>query len=431
MVIFLIPLLVFINACSSVDLAKKDDYQPSINYFREGDFKNAKSEFPKKETNGFITNSEKLYLDFISGDPNPSLLLKQAEELDLRQVIFLSEEAKRFFYKETQDGYYPAEHEVIFFHLLMAYSFAKKNQKEPACVETRRSSEYLENSFDGNREKFDSGGVRLLLASLWIYCEEWEHAKVDLRVAGKILKNKSLKKLSDSDLPPKNIYLTLLGDGPEVEWNGELNKVNFVNETFDNAKLFIGDNHFEQPFQASDTNSSWYLRHQERDKKIRKILSESRYMTKAIGATTEAIVHKTTTAVASGAAIVGGVVLGAVIIGGSIYLIVQAGSACGSNCGEIFVFLMSVGWLAGEEIVKFGKNLFIKENKKADENLKEVLDISKTYRFVRFLPERIDFAYSNENLNVYEKNLGLINDKKPFVILENGSSKIHLYQWTP
>jgi hypothetical protein len=431
LVIFLIPLLVFINACSSVDLAKKEDYNASIQYFRESDYMSAKSQFPKKENNGFITNSEKLYLDFISGDPNPSLLLKQAEELDLRQVIFLSEEAKKFFYKETQDGYYPAEHEVIFFHLLMAYSFAKQNQKEPACVETRRASEYLEGSFDGSREKFDSGGLRLLLASLWIYCDEWEHAKVDLRVAGKLLNNKSLKKLSETDLPPKNVYLSLLGDGPDVEWNGELNKVSFMNETYDNSKLFIGDDHFEQPFQASSTSSSWYQRHQERDKKIRKILSESKYMTKAIGATTEAIVHKTTTAVASGATIVGGFVLGAVIVGGSIYLIIQAGSACGSNCGEIFVFLMSAGWLAGEKIVNFGKKLFVKENKKADENLKEVLDISKTYRFVRFLPERIDFAYSNENLNVLEKNLGLTNNKKAFLTLDNGSSKIHLYQWTP
>ncbi|MCB9806294.1 hypothetical protein H6775_04035, partial [Candidatus Nomurabacteria bacterium] len=227
----IIILLFFLNlvACSSQQMALKSDYQESLASYRRGDYEQAKKEFPNKEKKGFITSTEKLMLDLVGGEPQPYLYLDLAKNLEKRQVTYVSQEAANFFYMETEEGYYPAEHEVISFHILLGYAFAKRNLPEEACVEARRASEYLEGSYDNQRSEFDDPALRLWLAGLFTYCGEWEHAKVDLRVAAKQLANPQLKALSLQDKPPAHIYLALLGDGPEVQPKNNSNGSNINN----------------------------------------------------------------------------------------------------------------------------------------------------------------------------------------------------------
>ena len=53
-------------------------------------------------------------------------------------------------YKETEDGYFPAEHELIVFHLVTALAFIQKSRCADALVEARRAGRYLEIWLDAN-----------------------------------------------------------------------------------------------------------------------------------------------------------------------------------------------------------------------------------------------------------------------------------------
>lgn len=428
-----------LTACGTHQLALKKDYQVSQQAYREGKYYLAKENFPKKEADGFITSTEKLYIDLLHSEPQPEKLLQFTRDLEKRQVIYVTQEATNFFYRETEDGYYPSEHEVITFHILMGYAFAKMKKKESACVEARRASEYLESAFDDRRKTFDDPGLRLWLAGLFTYCSEWEQAKVDLRVAANQLHNNKLLQLSQRELPPQHLHIALLGDGPEVHWQGntqsvlpeKIDKVSFDVEKFENVNVQLVTDTQKTDFAATTGTEAWYLRHQQRNTEIREILNQSKYMVKALGASTQATLHKTGAALVSGAAMTGGILLAGVLIGGSIYLVVQLGASCGSECGKFVVLVAGVGWVAGKALFNQGKKFFKRENKKANENLDNDLDISKNYRYVRFLPEKILFTSSEEPAQVEENIMGVKSLYSPFLTLKNDNSEIHLYQWTP
>ncbi|MCB0355749.1 MAG: hypothetical protein KDD58_07535 [Bdellovibrionales bacterium] len=433
-----ILLFLILCACGSHKLALKSDYEPALNFYENGEYTKARKALPQKEKGGFIYSTENLMIDLIHGQPEPEKLLPLAKNLEQRQVTYVTNEAENFFYRETEEGYFPAEHEVIAFHILLGYAFAKNNNKEAACIEARRAGEYLESAFDDRRGRFDHPGMRMWLAGLFTYCNEWEHAKVDLRVAAKQLVNLELEKISELNEPPKHLHLALIGDGPNIKWVGDnsdqlfdLDKVEFKSNLYSEINLSLLDGDSKNNFIASAPSEAWYLRHQERNTAIREILDKSKYMVMAIGASSQAVLHKTGAALASGAMITGGVVLATVIIGGTVYLLIQLGGNCGSGCGELLALVGTIGWAAGETLMDHGKKLFITENHKANKNLKEDLDISKTYRFVRFLPDKIALGVSDTMAQLEQENLGFKSTKKPFLTLENKGRFVHLYQWTP
>lgn len=93
--------------------------------FRNGNYEEALQELPKKETGGFITTLEKNWIGFWDGRSNPEALKKLSHSFDQRKYISVSREASYFFFQESEEGYIPAEHEMVVLHLVTAMSFYK------------------------------------------------------------------------------------------------------------------------------------------------------------------------------------------------------------------------------------------------------------------------------------------------------------------
>jgi len=214
----LILISVFFTSCTSftkADLARRDDYLPSMYYFSQGDVHASKNAFPVKENQGFITSVEKGWLGFLAGHSDPDALRRVSDDLESKKTFKIRKEAQSYFYKESTDTYFPAEHEVIVTHLALGFSYLQKNDYTAAAVEAKKAAFYLQSGFnqDGN---FDYAGLRILLATLWAACGKWESAQVDLRVVGKMSPELMwAKKISQSVKPPKkNISCGALWGGP-------------------------------------------------------------------------------------------------------------------------------------------------------------------------------------------------------------------------
>ena len=167
------------------DMMQKKDYAPVRAAHAAGKPERALANYPEKEVGGFITTVEKGWLHLLAGSENIDELRAISNDLEARQTLRISEATTSFFYKETEEGYYPAEHEAIALHLILSTQYARLGKREQARIEVARASRYLEQQYGPNRI-FDDPFLRLWSAALWTYCGEWGHAQVDLRVAAKL-----------------------------------------------------------------------------------------------------------------------------------------------------------------------------------------------------------------------------------------------------
>ncbi|PJZ79045.1 hypothetical protein CH365_02145 [Leptospira neocaledonica] len=377
-------------SCSS--LLKREDYIPTKKEWSNGNPKSALDHFPSGEKGSLITVLEKAIIGLFTQEKDFSRLQDLAEENKSRLRFSASRELRSFFYSETPEGYYASEAEVIFLHILLGFYHAKKEQYEEALVEARYASNLLNGEWSAEGQ-FDDPNLRILLASLWIACGEWQEAKIDLRAALKLSPKSSwLRQYAFSDQSPKNIFLIFGGPGPEPFMDPETN-LNFVRGlrklgfkfTGERSELSWSDLDGNQDkLYLSPSTQNWYQRHLDRDNSIHEIIDDSKYFQLVTVSTTKQ------------ASILAGKVTGSILVGsvivalgaGVAYLGVQANSAEIGGAGVIIA--ISGMKLAAEMIDRA-----IQTSKK---EFAEDLDVSPNYRFVRFLPEYLWFGSSRSNL---------------------------------
>jgi hypothetical protein len=382
--------VLLVSACSQDRLLTKQDYQESQRYFMQGNAEEALFDFPRRTENGdFITTMEQGYLNLIQGKPQISRLQRQAEVLENRVRYHVSREAKTFFYLQTPEDYYASEHEVIWLHFLLSWGYSLQGQYGDACVEARVAGSLLTLPWSPSGH-FDDPAMRLFLAGLWAMCGEWREAQVDLRAAW--FMDNSLtwaKELAERDQPPAHLFLVLGGPGPEPVWDPELTayplrttrQVSFKLRGQKSRISLTDRNGVAIVPQLSPDAGKWYERHLERESELHELILDSTYGGRAAVSSTVAggkIAATTSMGLAVG---LGGTALGAAII----YYV---------NTGNALYYGLAI---AGASIQK-GMQISREGYEESASRLKQDLDPSIRYRFVRYLPEYLWMGWSDQSI---------------------------------
>ena len=419
-ILCLLALVLFASGCSH-NLLTKQDYQLSQQAFMRGDTAKALNNFPRSSENGtFITTMERSYLSLIQSSPDIEGLKKQAKKLEERVRYKVSREARNFFYVQTPEDYYASEHEVIWMHFLLSWGYSLKGQYKDACIEARIAGSLLSLSWSPEGH-FDDPAMRLFLAGLWTMCGDWHEARVDLRAAW-FLDNSLTwaKELAENDQPPANLFMVLGGPGPDVVWTPELSanplrserQVSF-NLRGQKSSLSIADkNGAKINTHLSPDAGKWYERHLARESELHELILDSAYGGKAALSSTKA-----------GGMIAATTGLGlAVGLGGS-----AIGAAIINNAATDEAVYYGLAIISGS--IKKGVDISGKGYQKSTRQLKQELDYSTSYRFVRFLPEYLWMGWSDQNI-VYPVEIRTPSSstriKRPSIINRNHVSIIYL-----
>lgn len=390
--ILIILTVLILFQCSNSRLLTKKEYNRSTQSLKEWKIKEALNNLPGGEKGGFITTMEETYLNLLLGNPDIKKLRYYATKIKNRVRFKVSRELKSFFYLETPEGYYASEHEVIWLHLLLSWGYSMKGEFEKARVEAKICSNLL--SMHWSEEgRFDDPLIRIILAGVWTMCGEWEEAQVDFRVAANM--DRSLKwarELANLEEPPANLVIVLGGIGPEPKWSPKLKAnpfrgfrgIKFRSRGLENSLILKDSENYSATMNRAPNSLYWYKRHFVRDNEIQDLIQDSRYSQKALVTTIEG-----TTRTLAG--ITAGVVIaaGGIALGGSIVLL--GAWLKSSEIAVIGLIPIITGPVWGYNIAKDSYKKSVKKSKK-------VLDISRTYRFVRFLPEYVWVSWSKKKL---------------------------------
>lgn len=379
--------LLLCAGCSQNALLTKQDYAPSQQHFLQGDNENALLDFPRRaEERTFITTMEKTYLSLLQHKPGVAALQKQDSWLQNKVRYYVSREARTFFYVRTPEDYYPGEHEVIWMHLLLGWGYAQQGKRADAYVEAREAGTLLTLPWSPNGH-FDDPMLRLFLAGLWTMCGDWREAQVDFRAAYALdPKLTWAAELGARDKPPAHLFIVLGGPGPAVEWDPEFNanplrssrRVKFVLRGRKSQLSMMDSNGMVIPTRLSPDAAPWYRRHLERESELDELIQDSAYGGKAAAQGT-----------ATAGWIIGAAGLGVIVAGGGValgILIIKIGTADAVKLG---LGVAAFGILKGLEIAEEGYD-------ESTTQLKQELDASIHYRFVRYLPEYLWMGWSDK-----------------------------------
>lgn len=396
----LLPALLPLScASSSWDSAKREDYSPVVAQIYLGNIDKALREFPEKEKMGFITTLEKGWFETLAHEPHPEVMSTLGAGLESRKTLHISDETISVLYKETADGYFPAEHETILFHIVTAMQYLEAQDCQGAAIEARRAARFLEVPLTQSPTRdFDDAAIRLWLASIWLSCDDWQMARVNLRVAATLSDAlKPLLKEAEKSQAPKHLSIAFTGWGPDVIWSKEGgNNVSFVVDKQASGAAFQDRSGSLQPAQFVLPTYGWYERHQDRNHLLHEVLQNSRYaVTSTSTSAASAAVSMTgnTMAVAVGAV---GIASGAGIAAGGTYLAytnlatlheLSFTAAVGSILGGVYVAARSLT-LASE----LSEGTKRKSNDIAEQN-----NPSASYRYVRFLPASLSVSIFEES----------------------------------
>ena len=376
---WLLPILyLFCAACASKKLVRDKDYDLAVGSFRGGYYDLALEKFPKKEEGGFITSVEKNWLRLWDGEPKQAELQKLVRSFDERKFISLSREAGYFFYQESEEGYIPAEHEVIVMHLVSATAFLREQKWEEAAVEARRAGFFLEGMFNENQPHFDDPALRLWLAGIWAAVGDWQQAQVDLRRANRIAKSKELEQLLEAPQPPASLQILFYGVSPDLRWESGRYTPVFTRTKLDPYRDYLA---LSKTDSVGFDTFPWYERHELRNSQLRDVLVKSNYMAQFLGLKTYTGVQRGSTKAVAYTGKLIGIAVGAAIIGATIYLAAQGGLN-GEATTYGFIGGAAVGGAIYESAEKFDREV----QKSIDETETKGLEDMRTYRFVRFMP---------------------------------------------
>ncbi len=392
--LLILVLLLLLAGCSQTSLLTKQDYQNSQRAFMQGNADDAYLDFPRGAEEGtFITTMEKSYLNLIQGKPQIKALQQQDDVISNRVRYHVSREAKTFFYLQTPEDYYASEHEVIWLHFLLSWGYALQGQAENACVEAREAGSLLSLPWSPNGH-FDDPAMRIFLAGLWTMCGEWREAQVDLRAAW--MMDNSLgwaKELAERERAPAHLFLVLGGPGPEPVWNPEFKANPLRSERQVEFKLrgqksriaLLDRNGVAIEPHLSPDAGKWYERHLARESELHEAILDSAYggqMALSGSLASARIAASTSAGLAVG---IGGTALGAALI----YAGVNLGSGSGGDVITLGLIVAAASIAKGMEIAGEGYSASTRD-------LKQDLDPSIHYRFVRYLPEYLWMGWSDK-----------------------------------
>jgi len=368
-----LPLLLLLQAaCASQKIIRDHQYQEAAEAYQMRDLPRTLEKFPEGESKGFITSIEKSWINLWRQEYDIKPLQKQIDTFDERKFTSISREAGYFFTQESEEGYIPAEHEVVVLHLISATQFHQKGKTEKAQVELRRASYMLD-------RVWDNASLRVWLGAMWAATGEWDHAQVDFRRANELFPNPTLKRLA-SAREPAFLGLHFFGNGPVTKWHeGEF------------APEFQEDRDPRTSLPVLLSTLPWFMRHTQRNTELRDLMVKSNFMAQYMGGKaltgTEYGLTKTLT---TGIKIVG-VAIGAVLLAGVFYLAVET-----KMSGELLSG-MAVGAIGvGGAVVKDGSRLdkHLSHQIKEDDERKQ-RDL-RVYRMVRFMPTWIGLSLKED-----------------------------------
>jgi hypothetical protein len=383
---------IFLFSCASNQLIKDSEYDSSRALYKQSEFNKAIEKFPTKENAGFITSIEKSWLSLWTKKPDNSQLEMQVKSLDRRQYTSISQETEYFFFNETEDGYIPSEHEVVALHLINSMIYMQQNKWSDAEVEARRASYFLQNIFNPDQPHFDDPALRLWLASIWMSLGNWDAAQVDLRRINEMKPSESVKKLLALSHPPAHFRLYFNGSGPELKWTESSETPEFI--------LNVSD---EKIFSAAP----WYERHLKRNTVIRDSVLKSNYMAQYLGVKTSSNTQRLMGLSFGNASRVLGVTLGGAIIVGGLYVAAQSGAA---STGDSLAYIFLAGVAVGKYLWEAGDQIIASSYQGASEYENIQFEKLRTYRFVRFLPNQLEFETSSVAKQIQYNKILLFRD---------------------
>ncbi len=378
------------SGCSQNSLLTRQDYRNSQQDFLRGDADSALLDFPRNaESDTFITTMEQGYLSLIQGKPQIKGLQHQAEMLENRVRYHVSREARNFFYVQTPEDYYASEHEVIWLHFMLSWGYSLQGKYTEACVEARIAGSLLSLPWSPVGH-FDDPAMRLFLAGLWTMCGEWHEAQVDLRAAW-FLDNSLTwaKELAERNQPPAHLFVVLGGPGPEPVWNPALTVNPLRSERQIGFKLrgrksalSISDQRGVaiEPHLSPDARN-WYERHLARESELHEMILDSAYGQKMA---VSGALAGTAIAVTSGAGLAVG--LGGTALGAAVMYFGNSADAI-----KLGLIIAAAGIEQGIEISRQGY-------RDSSRKLKQDLDPTPRYRFVRYLPEYLWMGWGDQDL---------------------------------
>lgn len=404
--LFFLLCLLSLCSCVSSKLIEKKEYAQTILELKSENFEKAIDVFPKKEKDHFITVLEKAYLRLLSSNrlkkEEVDQLVKLAGQIEAKDVVYLSNEVQNLFYIETDEGYFPAEHELYWMHLVLGFHYLKNLEPDFARIHAQKISELFSRINNKGEKYFDDAALRVLAATLWLAVNEWNRAQVDLRRAYELQPSLTfLKEMSSGSEPPKDWAIVLRGAGYQASFeSNNLGNLFTGSEDIRFKSLLTAD---KKPLDLSyiGSSESWYQRHVYRNHEIKNVIDKSRYMTRMFKSELEYGSLNALTTAATGVVITSGVALGIGIVGSGIYLLSQVG---GSSSGEAAGYIVAFGFLVGSEIYNAGVNFYDKTTTKLREDKTEYQDVSRFYRYVRFIPDEIYLKPSSASSS-YERYL--------------------------
>ncbi|XDD41638.1 hypothetical protein AB3N58_09975 [Leptospira sp. WS60.C2] len=388
--LFLLFFLSFIQ-CSS--LAKRQDYEDSLRYYKKAEIDNTITTLPRNERKGFIAVLEKAHLSFLSGGTDFRDLESLCEESKERLRFSASRTLKSFFYLESEDGYYASEAEIIYLHILLGLYYSRVEQYEKAKIQARYAGNLLSGEWSAEGQ-FDDPTLRLLLASLWLTTGEKEEAMVDFRKATQLKpQSQSIRSFANEMVPTDGEFVFIFGGpGAEPTMDPSVN-LNFIrglrNLKFTTSgkqsQLLLVDQSKSMQLSLEKGTLGWYERHLVRDNEISELVQDSKYFqlmsATAIKEGTKGTLKITGSILASATIIA----LGAGIV--------YVGSEVSS--GEI----MGLGFVTMVGGFQLGRQWIGTSIRQTRDNIKEDLDVSNEYRYVRFFPEYVWIGKSKTKLN--------------------------------
>lgn len=384
----LLGMALLASGCSHDNLLTRQDYQKSRQNFLRGEVRDALLDFPRAAEDGaFITAMEKGYLSLIQGEPQIEGLQQQAEALENRVRYHVSREARTFFYVQTPEDYYASEHEVIWLHFLLSWGYSLQGKYTEACVEARIAGSLLSLPWSPAGH-FDDPAMRLFLAGLWTMCGEWREAQVDLRAAWSM--DNSLvwaKELAERSQPPAHLFLVLGGPGPEPVWDPELtaNPMRSARQVDFKLRgrkspLSAADQHgISVAMHLSPDAGKWYERHLARESELNEMIRDSAYGRKMA---VSGALAGSEIAVTSGLGLAWG-------IGGT-----ALGAAVGYYGQSADTFRL--GLIIAAASIRQGMQFSREGYSDSTGRLKQELDPSTGYRFVRYLPEYLWMGWGDQ-----------------------------------
>lgn len=377
-ILFLFVLVFGLSACVSSRINEKADYRDVYKNLEKEDSAKALSMYPKKENSHFITKVEKSYLELLNTlespvSKNTKELLEDSRSIILNDKTSVSNELNQLLFVETNEGYYPGDHEIFWAHWLLALHLIKQHDVQGARVEAQRISELFNKKDLAGREFYQDATIRVLAGVLWLMVGDKENARVDFTQAN--IQDAQIQKWLNSE--DKVFHIGFLGQGANVEVASDrvvsYSSLKFKPSSDQNSVVI--SNSFFYPTE------NWLNAQRDRNDTFKSSIQTTKYMTRMLGSEFGFQSLNFMTIIATSTIYAVGAVIGIGIVGGGLYLL-------GNNAGtDAAGYVIGLGFLAGRLIFDYASNWHKEIDNKLELDRKDSQDMSRFYRYVRFIPD--------------------------------------------